>query len=277
MTALWTWWVRRVERPIDARPYVLLKRLLAAVLMIDLLAIPLFGAWDAVLFTAEHGGIIKHAQPWALTDAVWAGPLWWTTSLVLLAAVASGRGGRWVLLLAVVTLAQLGHLDWSGDRAIDRICRTALLLLAFSNAGRAEVPSHIRGWIGDLIRILLVAIYVDAAFAKLGGWSWMDPEFNPLYTILTGPQVGRLDPAWFFPYQPLFAVLGGATLCLEFTSPAILVRRLAPFWAIGGAALHLGLALTMDLGIFPYAMLCFYVVLFESWWLPRTDASASSS
>lgn len=263
---VWERWVGFVGRSVDARPLVQLKRLLAAVLVVDLLAIVVFDAHTAVWFVAEHGGIIGQAQAWSLGSGPWVGPLWWGLSLVLLGAVAAGWGGRIVLVLAIFAYAQFGHFDWSGDRGIDRICRTALLILACSAVGRRDVPERVAGWPGDLIRVLLVAIYLQSGLSKLySNWSWASTDLNPLYAILSGPQVGVLDPELFFPYQAGFALLGVATLALELTAPIILIRHLAPWWAVFGALLHVGLALTMNLGIFPYAMLCFYVLLFEPW------------
>ena len=269
---LWNSWVSFVGRPIPSGPLVAVKRLVAAVLIIDLLAILVFGVWDAALFRAVDGGLVHDGQPYSIDLGPNTGPIWWGLSFLSLALVASGLGGRWILLLAVFAYAQLGHFDWPGDRAIDRICRTVLLMFVFSDVGRAKVPDHVAAWPGDLLRVLLVIVYVDAGLAKLPSRpSWLATELNPLYTVMTSPQVGRLDAATFFPFQPLFAMLGAATLVLELSSPLLLFRRTAPYWALVGVVLHGGLAFTMNLGIFPFAMLALYPPLLEPWraWLRK--------
>ncbi len=278
VTGLWARWVGLVGRPVDSRPLVLVKRLVAAVLVVDLLAIVVFGVADGVLFTAEHGGLVRAPQEWAISDARYAGVAWWALSLVTLAAVAGGLGGRGVLLLAVIAYAQLGHFDWPGDRGIDRICRTLLLLCVFSEVGRRRPPAEVAAWPADLLRVLLVVVYLDAGIAKVESrLSWLATDFNPLYGIVASPQVGRVDPDVFAPFQLLFAVGGAATLLLELSAPILLWRRAAPWWGLFGAFLHLGLAVTMNLGIFPYAMLALYPVVFEPWLWPRHNDEPAPS
>lgn len=276
MSALWNRWVAFVGRPVDSRPFRITKQLIALVLIVDLLAIFVFRADSAALYLAADGGIVGRAQEMSIQLGSWTGPLWWLASLVTLGLVASGRGGRVVLVLAVFAYAQLGHFDWPGDRAIDRICRTTLLIFAFSDVGKARVPERIAAWPGDLIRVLLVVIYLQSGIVKLtSSWSWLSTDLNPLYTIMASPQVGRLDPEFFFGMQPAFAVFGAATLVLEMTAPLLLVRQTAPWWGIFGILLHVGLALTMNLGIFPYAMLCFYVIIMAPWLFPSRSAGGS--
>ena len=43
------------------------------------------------------------------------------------------------------------------------------------------------------------------------------------------------------------------------------------WWAIFGALLHVGLALTMELGMFPFGMLALYPVLFGPWTCQALD------
>ena len=279
----WSAWLSFLDRPFPSWPLVWAKRGVCACLVIDLLAIVVFGAWSGVLYEAVHGGLIRQPKSWEMLhhvfqDAAWIGPFWWSASLVLLGSVALGVGGRWPLILGIVAYAQLGHFDWPGDRGIDRISRTVLLILAFSDVGRAKVPATVSAWPAHLLRLLLVLIYVDAGIAKLDSKpSWFTlGAFNPLYGIMAAPQVGRLSADFFHPYMPVFTFFASGTVILEFTSPVLLFPKIGKYWAIFGAALHVGLAITMNLGIFPYAMLALYPLLLLPWFSGSAGSSSRS-
>lgn len=263
MRGLWARWVARVERLEDRTALTWVRVLVPLAIVGDLLAMARHGALAAVLYPAHLGGIEPEPAPWyAFAGWDWAGPALWLVCLVALPLVSLGVAARPAIVVGVLAYAQLGHAFVPGDRAIDRLLRTVLLVLLFSEVTKNAPPAQIRGWASDLIRWILVLVYLGAGVAKLEAlpaWLWGDPA--ELYTVLADPLAGRLDPEVWASARPLFLAGGWVTFLLEFTAP-LLLTRWAPVWACGGALLHLGIAWAMDLGMFSFGMLALYPVLF---------------
>lgn len=277
MKALWRRWVAACAAPEDLRPLALLRILLPLCVLADLLAVARADLLGALFVLPSDGGLS------ASVGEYWrAGFLGPDAGLVLVGLLAMcmvlvslGLVTRPAALLGVLVYAQLGNLYPPGDRAVDRLVRTVLLLLIFSQShrcwslgqrmwGRASQYKAPR-WLPQIIRLLLVIVYLSAGINKLGaGWFTLSgpPE---LWTILADPGAGTLDPdgpgrrLW-----PLFRVAGMGAVVFELLSPLIFTR-LAPIWALGGLALHLGIAFTMKLGIFSWGMLALYPLLFAPW------------
>lgn len=264
----WTWWVERVGRPVDSRPITLVLQLVVAVLLWDLLSIAWFDLTDAVLFLEADGGLTKRPQSFSILPAPWGGRAAWVTAILAAPFILAGKGRKVALVVFLVAHSQLGHWQWPGDRGIDRILRTVLVVLLFSDASRDRPPRRVAAWPVDLLTWLLVIIYLDAGYAKLDAEpGWLSLETNELYTVLADPLAARLDGVWWAPHQWFFALGGLFTLVLEFSAPLMLFRRTRATWAAGGVFLHVGIWATMRLGIFPAGMLALYPILFR----PHTE------
>ena len=123
----------------------------------------------------------------------------------------------------------------------------------------------------DLLRWLLMIVYLDAGFVKLPtALRWLDPAQPELYTILTDPLAGRLDAATWAAHPWPFWFGGLATLVVE-CSAVLVLTRWAPYWACFACFIHLGIAATMDLGMFPWGMLALYPVLWAPWLVRARD------
>jgi hypothetical protein len=214
--------------------------------------------------------------------------------------VALGIGLRPAALLYVWLSAQTALINGPADRAIDRAIRIVFLILCFSPA--AEVWSlrawwrtgSVRGqpgalapsWARHLILIQLVLIYCGAGLAK-GGSSWYPwGGYRALYYTLRHPIFAAADFSWL--QQPLaFALTQLATAgthLWELAAPLVLLaayyrrtaqrpgrlRALFNRWPVRnvyvafGVVFHLSLALTLRLGIFPFAMLACFPAFFRA-------------
>lgn len=275
MTGWWARWVAHTSREVDSRPLRLVRALVAACLLGDLAAMAWRGALEAVLLPASAGGLGSEPSPQAwFAGAWWAGGLWYGVGWLALPWVFAGRAVRPALALALLASAQLGHLYVPGDRGIDRLLRTVLLVLLFSRATDDRPPVKVAAWPMDLLRWLLAIVYLQAGIAKLDAEpGFLDLHQPELYEILCEPAVGRLDPLTWRPVPWLFTAGGAVALALELSAP-LLVTRWARWWAVGGALLHLGLAATMELGMFPFGMLALYPVLWSPWTERALDALA---
>lgn len=268
MRAAWDAWVRLTREPVDSRPLLLVRVAVTFVVACDMLAIVLRGAWDAVLYPRELGGIVQDSAPWFLFDGVVvAGPALWATVLVSMAFATAGVATRPALVVGLLAYAQLGHFWPPGDRGVDHILRTALVILIASAISDPKVPPRVARWAVDLVRLLVVCVFLGAAAAKGNNAAdWLGARHpHELYAIMASPVNGRLNPAFWFDHQAPFVAMGWATLVGEFLVLAVFVPRLRPYWAVYGALLHLGIAATIDLGIFSFGMLALYPVLFSPW------------
>ncbi|MEZ4240192.1 MAG: HTTM domain-containing protein [Myxococcota bacterium] len=274
MRRAWAWWVAWVDRTEDRRPLTWVRTLVPIAVLGDLVGMLRHDAVDAVLYPASLGGIGPKPANWYLFDGHWwGGPLMWIVMVITLPLAAAGVATRWMLALGLVAYAQMGHLFTPGDRAIDRLLRTVMIVLICSAVTDQRPPERIRAWASDLVRWLLVMVYVSAGIAKIGvldHWLYASPP--ELYTILADPMAGNLDPVWWGDHPVIFWIGGWGTMIAELSAPVVLVRRWAPYWALLAAPIHLGIALTMDLGMFSYGMLALYPVLLAPWVEQASDA-----
>ena len=273
---LWQRWVAFCARTEDPRPQALLRILLPWMILLDLGRVAQLGLLDDYFVPFQQGGI-NRVQDSAYILGSFLPPE--TAGLVGVAVAAAGLllaslglAYRPALLIGILAYAQVGHLYSPGDRAIDRILRTVLLIWAFSDAhrfwslNRAPRLERIAAWPADLARYLLVIIYLSAGLGKLLAQpAWLAVSGTPvLYRVMTDPLAAHMDPitmqSWTWPLR----IMGWGTILLELSVPLVFTR-FAPYWAIFGVGMHLGIFYTMDLGMFSWGMLDLYPLFFERW------------
>jgi hypothetical protein len=253
------------------RPLVATRILLASCIVLDLLRVLQLGLVPVLFRLGEDGGLTAFHDPHLVIHDWWgamAGPIAMGITVICMLLVMAGYGTRWAILIGVLAYAQLGHLFPPGDRAVDRIIRTGLLVIMCTSAARPWWKSQgqqIRAWSVDLLKFILVMIYLSAGLAKLlqqPDWVSMTAE-PPLLRIMTDPLAAHLDPILWSQWPWLFRLGGWGTIVLELSSVLILTRW-CRHWAIAGAAMHVGVLLTMNLGMFSLGMLSFYPILFAA-------------
>ena len=288
MSKLWARWVGYTGRQMDPLPLALVRIVAPLCIVVDLLEAARLGMVTTYWRTAAAGGLSRFSGENAFIDdlsPLWGGAATWLISVISLSLVSAGIAVRPALVIGVVAYAQLGHLYPPGDRAIDRLLRTVLLILLFSSAHRRlsvwqylrKIPAAVTipAWPADLIRYILVLMYLGAGLHKLGSTTaWVDPtQPSPIYRILTDPLAGRLDPVTFEGWWGMAYALSVGTILLELTS-ILLLTRFAPYWAVCGVMMHLGIAATMHLGMFSWGMLSLYPLLLAPWIVRRWGAEA---
>jgi hypothetical protein len=208
------------------------------------------------------------------------------------------RASALVLLLAYAQLAQALPL---GDRGIDMMLRNCVFLLMLSGCGRTwSVDARLFGkaervpsWPRHLLVLQLAVMYFTAGIQKTAvSWTPLG-GFTALYIILQDPSIARWHFGWLQHVLPLTQLAAASTMVFEWTAGllplAYWYRRtrerpgwlraqvnrypVVGMWMTLGVALHFGIAATMALGIFPWAMLSFYPAFFHpdeaAWWLRR--------
>jgi hypothetical protein len=278
-------------------------------ILYDLLHMRALGVIEAAWAAPPHGlAVGADADEWAFR---WLGAspetarlLWWT---VFGAAMALTLGvlTRVAGVVFVLVSAQLAEFAPDSDRGIDIVLRVVIGILVLSSChGRWSVdvwvrrrigrpiPDLVPAWPRYLLVVQLVWIYFSGGHNKTGGEWGVHGDFAALGNILSDPHFARWSTDWVSSVWPLTQVATAATMAFELSAPAMLlvtwlhatrdrggwVRRWANrlrlrwVWIGLGLCFHLGIAMFMQLGIFPAAMLALYPVLLHASELERAEA-----
>ncbi|MDP2315592.1 MAG: HTTM domain-containing protein [Pseudomonadota bacterium] len=230
----------------------------------------------------------------------------WAVMIVALACLAAGFLTPVVALVALLVSAQLAQVLPLGDRGIDLMMRNVLLLLALSGAGRTwsldarlfrtgllarlfGARALVPAWPRYLLVVQLLVMYFSAGIQKTSVTWWPLGDYGALYLILQDPSIAAFRFAWLERIFPLTQLAAMATMVFELGAAPIALAwwfrdtRLRPgrlralynrlelhkLWMFIGVLLHVGIAASMNLGIFPYAMLALYPAFFHPDELPR--------
>ena len=281
MTRFWNWWTARCDREMDSRPLALLRILVPLMVFFDLLRLVQLDLVTVLFRPFEAGGLSTFTDSSAFIhnwSPMWAGPIACGITLLCMVLISAGRWMRPAILIGCLAYAQMGHIYPPGDRAIDRILRCALLFLLFSKADQRWAWNskprleRIPAWPADAIKWMLVMIYMAAGISKLCQQpNWLAIDGMPvLYRIMTDPLASELDPAaWTWAY-PAFRFGGWMTIFIE-VGAFLLLTKWCRWWAILGASMHLGIAFTLNLGMFSWGMLSLYPILLAPFILQFCD------
>jgi vitamin K-dependent gamma-carboxylase-like protein len=275
----------------------LCRVLVSSVVLVDLLDAALSGATAAAFAPPPDGLGYAASGQWSAhvfgaTTATAQG-LYWTAviaAVCFLFGVATRASG----LVLTLALAQLAGFAPEGDRGVDMLLRIAILILICSASharwtfdawlgkrlGRAA-PTLVPAWPRRLLMLQLVWLYFSAAHNRGDAAWWPTGGFSALATLLCDPHYARFPPDWLQHVYPLTQVATATTMSFELGSPLLLLLtrfdrtplsggrvgelvrryRIRWLWLGLGVMLHLGIALTMRLGIFSFGVLALYPVL----------------
>ena len=208
--------------------------------------------------------------------------------------VAAGFFTRSASLMLLLLSAQFAWILPAGDRGIDMLSRNVLMIFVFAGSGQAlSVDAwwarrrgsggvvRIGAWARRLLLLQLVAMYWTAGVQKYAQQWWPWGDFGALWVIWQDwPMTAVATAGWVqSPLAWRFSQLATAlTIGWEVSFPLILVAwyllrtadrggrwrawvvRTRPDLAYAGLGVvfHLGIALWLDLGVFPWAMLALY-------------------
>jgi hypothetical protein len=310
VTRAWRAWVALWDRREDATALALVRIGVALVLLCDFAMVWHLDLIDA-LWAAPPDGYAHPYDGWAARwlgrgpDAAFA---LWLAAVISLAAIAAGALTPIACLAFLLVSAQLAHTGLDADRGVDMMLRLAVGILACSRCnarwsvdaavlrrlGR-PIAREAPAWPRYLLMAQLVWIYFSAGTNKSGAEWGPHGGFAALGNILSDPHFARFDPGWITVAHPLLPVLTAATMVFELTAPIYLLlhhhaatpdrggrlRRLGArlhlrsVWLAAGVSFHLGIALTMTMGIFAWGMLALYPALLLPGDLRRLGARSS--
>jgi hypothetical protein len=290
-------WIALWDRREPPTALAAVRIAIAVVLLYDYLVVWRLGLieplWAAAPDGYATGGGDGWATRWLGDGAGSARALWWI-SVIGLCAVATGTLTRAACVAVVLVSAQLAQRAPDADRGIDGLIRIVLLVLALSRShavwsvdawvlrrlGRPP-PAEVPAWPRYLLLLQLLWVYFSGGHNKYGAEWGPAGGFTALANALADPHFARFQPGWVGPILPLTRVATAVTMLFELGAPLMLLLtyyaatadrpgrlrrwcnrlRLRWLWIGAGVMFHLGIALTLRLGIFPSAMLALYPVL----------------
>jgi uncharacterized membrane protein YphA (DoxX/SURF4 family) len=277
MTRAWrTWpaWVSLWDRREDALALALVRIFVGLVLTYDYVELWRLDLVDVVYSVRGFGTAI---DPHTM----------WLVALLASLGILTGTLTRVSCVVFVLASAQLAHISPNAERGIDTLLRIVAGVLALSQChARWSVDAFIRrklgrpmahevpAWPRYLLLLQLVWVYFSGGMNK-GGESWFPHGgFTALANIMADPHVTRFGADWI--PMPLARIATALTMLFELGAPLYLAMYLGATragrlgaacrygriaWIAIGVAFHLGIAIGLRLGIFPWGMLALYPVL----------------
>jgi hypothetical protein len=267
---------------------------LALVVLTTTLDVWASGAAQLLWYPVEQGGLGQLEPDWRVMAL--GGPSVGAVRLLMaLCGLGSlclllGLGTRAAALVVGQAFLALAALQPGTGGGHDRLITNALWLLVLSPAGRSFSvdcwwwtgrwvdPTPRPCWPRRLLCWQLVLCYGITGWQKLGPEWWPWGGLTAVYRSLLQPAWARVDLAGVLPHVfPLTQLMTAFTLAWECGFPVIVLwwwarRRGHPFgrWPVravllgAGVLVHLTLALTTNLGPFPYVTLAYYLCFFGS-------------
>jgi Vitamin K-dependent gamma-carboxylase len=294
----WARWVQLWRGEEAPWSLALVRILLGAVILWDFLEIAQLELVIALFGTQDAGGLsdaLTRLNPplWTRMFGASEASARALHALITFSAAAfcAGLFTRAAAVTLLIAWAQFAELVPAADRGIDTLCRDVLLIFVFADGGAGlslDAALRTRSFVGDgravpvwprkLLVLQIVAMYFLAGIQKVGVHWWPPGHYAALYFILQDPAIARFDFTWLrkTPFFQLTQLSSAVTILFQDTYPMVLVlrwarsdptrwrARLAPWawlewgWIGIGAVFHLLLAVTCELGIFPWAMLALY-------------------
>lgn len=287
MRTAWRAWAELWDRREDAAALALVRIFVGLVLVYDYVELWRLGLVEAV-YAAPPIGFGTAYDAWFSPHTMWL------LALVASFGILTGTLTRISCVVFLLASAQLGHLSPNAERGIDTLLRVVAGILALSGCHarwsvdalvrqmfRRPLAHEVPAWPRYLLLLQLLWVYVSGGLNK-GGAAWFPHGgFTALANILADPHVARFDAAWVSIAMPFTRVATALTMLFELGAPAYLAfyyfaatrerggrlrafcnrLRLRLAWIALGLAFHLGIAISMRLGIFPWGMLALYPVL----------------
>ena len=299
----WRRWVSLMDTHEDGTSLALVRIAVGLILLTDQIIAGKLGIVENLWGPHTHGGLAMAADAFPMPYMYqWFGPLpetahilWWMMVGGCI-CLALGVFGRVAAAVVVFASAQEALIFPMGDRGIDIALRAICLILVFSRCtatlsvdsyvrkGRLHTGTLIPAWPRYFCVLQLLWIYFSAGIHKRGDW-WPWRGSSALWRILHDPHFARFDITgpqweWLYPFTQLGTM---GTMFFELTPPLFLLAlyynrfphragrlgklllkvRFRELFLTLGVTFHVGLMMTMRLGIFPAGVLAIYPAFFH--------------
>jgi hypothetical protein len=285
-------WVAFWDRREPATSLAITRILVGAVLFLDMVLAMHKGAIPALLAPPPLGmgsgaGAFPEFLPAPTFGSQGVAFFWWSMVTLTSLMFALGLFYKLAGLLLALVLVNLARFDPDGD-AIDSLYRLVVPILTLSGANACcsldawiarragrSLPALVPAWPRYLLMAQLLWMYFSAGHCRDDAAWWPHGEFSAIGNVMGDPHFARFRPGSLASFYPVTQVATAVSMTFELTAPLMMLtwlrydgrgrwgailRRwpLRWMWLGAGAALHLGIALTMTLGMFPYGVLALY-------------------
>lgn len=224
-------------------------------------------------------------QIWMSNQAILVG---WGVLMAAALALTVGWHSRVAAVIVWILILSFERRDPWAFNSGDVVVRIEALILALSPCGAALSLDQRRMvgsfwsaqtrriWPVRLIQIQFCVIYVSAVMIKLTGDTWLNGTAVSYALRLVDMQ--RFSPPTWFSTDALdMNLLTWGTLAIELAL-GILVwnRRCRPWVLAAGVSLHLGIDVSIMIGIFSWAMFVLYVAWIPPQWVERLPETLKS-
>ena len=195
----------------------------------------------------------------------------WVVLLVSAVALTVGWHSRLAAILVFVLILSFERRNPWIFNAGDMLIRIEALLIALAPCGAALSLDQRRHtgsfwssqecklWALRLMQVQVSIIYVSTVIAKLRGDTWQNGT-AVLYSLRQYDMLVVPTPDWFTSNLLIMNLLAWGTLVVELAI-GILVwnRRWRPWVLAAGVGLHLSIMLTLEIGLFSFAVFVLYL------------------
>jgi hypothetical protein len=187
--------------------------------------------------------------------------------LASLAALGLGFYPRVSAILTLVLHLSFIHRNMLVMFGVDMIATYFLFLFCLADARkpalmRPDLMSMAGSMAYRLSQIQVCIIYAYSGLEKMKGQSWWGGE--ALWTVLANSQLARMDFSWIAQYPLLIVAATYSTLLWEIYFPVLIWVRPMRLWVIAfGAALHVGIAISINLSLFGLLMIATYLLFIK--------------
>jgi hypothetical protein len=283
-------WVEFWDRREAPSSLALTRVACAAVVLSDLLVGKVQGALPA-LWLPPPVGMGETLDPPSWWAVIGVPQSLWALGVVAASSLMIGAFHRVAGAVLTFVLVMMPKFQPVGD-GVDMLLRIVIPILALSQGSACwSVDAWLRrrrgltavervpAWPRYLLVLQLLWVYSSSVQCRDDGSWWPWGGFSAIGHVLEDPHFARFYPGTLTSLYPLTVVATISTMVFELSAPLMLffflrdggrwpdpsrlLGKVPWIWITLGAALHAGIALTMTIGIFPFAMLALYPVFFH--------------
>lgn len=178
-------------------------------------------------------------------------------------------------IICFITLTSLQNRNYTILNSGDTVMRCMLFLMMFTPS---QVMYSVDSWLKQrrgerydtevsylsirLLQLQFTLVYLATTLFKFKGLDWVDG--TAIYYTARLENFQRIPLPILFDYAILVKTLTWGTLFIEFAMGTLIwVKELRKWVLLLGITLHIGIEVTMSIGIFEWVMMCSYLLFLE--------------
>jgi hypothetical protein len=201
-------------------------------------------------------------------DALFVG---WVVLLVAAIALTIGCQSRLAAIVVFVLIMSFERRNPWVFNAGDMLLRVEALMIALAPCGAALSVDQWRRsgsffssrnckqWALRLMQVQVSIIYISTVIAKLRGETWQNGT-SVLYSLRQADMLVIQTPEWLTNNLLIMNAAAWGTLVVEFAIGVLVWnRRWRPWVLAAGVVLHLGITMSLEVGLFSFAIFVLYL------------------